>query len=284
VSAERALAGLPGAPGVAVGPAWRYRDDPGEGQATAAVAVTGETATIIAAAADATAAQLDALAGSLRDMGREEEAGIFEAQGLMATDPMLLDDATARAAGGIAPDVAVRAAADDAAAMLAALDDDEHITRTLETNRKSLERLRRRFNELEISYVESYANFLLMVFPSHEFAARFTAECLDRGAEQLGAAPQRLHHLLVELGEEVLEIDLGLAAISVGVAPEVIDRSALRQRDRGLDRVAPAVPAAVGVVRGPDRVDRIGMLAQNFHADGALAGNHVRVVVGMDEG
>ena len=28
-----------------------------------------------------------------------------------------------------------------------------------------------------------------------------------------------------------------------------------------------------------DRVDRPGMLAQNFHADGALAGNHVRVIV-----
>jgi phosphoenolpyruvate-protein phosphotransferase len=124
VSAERILDGLPGAPGVAVGPAWRYRDEEDDSRPTAEPALAGEPSSVISAAAEATAAQLEALAAGLREMGREEEAGIFEAQGLMATDPMLLDEATARSAGGMAPDAAVRAAADAAAAMLAALDDE----------------------------------------------------------------------------------------------------------------------------------------------------------------
>jgi len=66
-------------------------------------------------------------------------------------------------------------------AALAALDDDEHIARTLETNRRSLEQMRRRFDELEISYLRTYANFLLLIFETDAFATRFASECLERG-------------------------------------------------------------------------------------------------------
>jgi phosphoenolpyruvate-protein phosphotransferase len=137
---EQRLVGTAGAPGVAIGPVWRYSEatasiastgagspgsaTSGSGGAASGGAVGVDPAARIADAADATAAQLEALAGRMRDLGREEEAGIFEAQALMATDPTLLDDAVAKAAGGMPPDRAVREAAGAAAEMLAMLDDE----------------------------------------------------------------------------------------------------------------------------------------------------------------
>jgi phosphoenolpyruvate-protein phosphotransferase len=117
---ERRLVGLPGAPGAAVGPAWRYREETG-GEP---LSIAGDPRVALETAAEETAAQLEALAEGLRGLGRDDEAGIFEAQAMMATDPTLLDDAAARVAAGEAPDVAVRSAAGSAAAMLAALDDE----------------------------------------------------------------------------------------------------------------------------------------------------------------
>jgi len=123
VTGERVMAGLPGAPGAAIGPVWRYRDDPVETEATE-IASHDDAAAIIASAAEATAAQLESLADGLRAMGRDEDAGIFEAQALMATDPTILDEAVARTSAGMTPDAAVRAAAGAAAELLAALDDE----------------------------------------------------------------------------------------------------------------------------------------------------------------
>jgi phosphoenolpyruvate-protein phosphotransferase len=119
------IAGTPGAAGVAVGPVWRYsaggtaeaeRKPPAAGQPGAASAVQ--------AAALKAAGQLEALAGRVRDLGRPDEAGIFEAQAMMATDPELLDEAVSRVEAGEEPASAVRAAADAAGATLAALPDE----------------------------------------------------------------------------------------------------------------------------------------------------------------
>jgi phosphoenolpyruvate-protein phosphotransferase len=76
-------------------------------------------------AAATAAAQLSVLADRLRDGGREDEAGILDAQALMAEDPELLDGAARhRAATPEATDAeAILAAGEEQAAMLAALDD-----------------------------------------------------------------------------------------------------------------------------------------------------------------
>ena len=70
------------------------------------------------------ARQLEGLAARVRGLGRAEEAEIFEAQALMATDPVLLDEAIRRIEAGEEPVAAVQAAAEAAAAVLAALDDE----------------------------------------------------------------------------------------------------------------------------------------------------------------
>ncbi len=120
------IVGKPGAAGVAVGPVWRYlaggvgetRPSPASG------AVPGDAAAAVRAAAEEAARQLEALAGRVRDLGRADEAGIFEAQAMMATDPELVDAAADRAQAGEEPVAAVRAAAAAAAATLAALPDE----------------------------------------------------------------------------------------------------------------------------------------------------------------
>ena len=88
------LMGVAGAPGIAIGPVWRF--DATEGTESTApdqpVPGQGPEEAIRTAAAE-TGHQLDALAGRLRDAGREPEAAIFDAQSLMALDPTLLADA-----------------------------------------------------------------------------------------------------------------------------------------------------------------------------------------------
>lgn len=112
------LRGLPAAPGVAIGPIWQYRH--------------GDTRGIplpdVRAAADRASSELLALAERVRGLGRGDEAEIFDAQALMAVDPMLLEeaDARARAIGTADPDAlaaAVEAVARAAAETLAALPD-----------------------------------------------------------------------------------------------------------------------------------------------------------------
>jgi len=119
------LMGVAGAPGIAVGPIWRFgATEPGL-PATTSRQVPGQRPDdAIRAAAAETARQLDALAGRIRDLGREQEAAIFDAQSLMALDPTLVDDAVQRAGEAGDPADAVRAAAGAAAELLASLDDE----------------------------------------------------------------------------------------------------------------------------------------------------------------
>jgi phosphoenolpyruvate-protein phosphotransferase len=119
------LAGVAGAPGIAIGPAWRFGAVDPAAPAAAGGRVPGQRPDeAIRAAAAETADQLDALAGRLRDMGREEEAAIFDAQSLMALDPTLAEDAIQRTGETGDPVEGVRAAAAAAADLFAALDDE----------------------------------------------------------------------------------------------------------------------------------------------------------------
>jgi len=118
------LSGVAGSPGIAIGPVWRFDSTSTGGVATAGPVAAGSPEAAIRAAAAETARQLEALGDRLRGLGRDAEAAIFDAQGLMATDPMLLDDAIRRAAGSGDPVEAVRQAATTVADMLAALDDE----------------------------------------------------------------------------------------------------------------------------------------------------------------
>jgi phosphoenolpyruvate-protein phosphotransferase len=116
---EVELRGLPAAPGIAVGPVWRYR----HGDAR------GVPLPDVRAAADRASNELLALAERVRGLGRSDEAEIFDAQALMAVDPMLLEEAQARAReiGTADPDAlaaAVEAVARAAAETLAALPDE----------------------------------------------------------------------------------------------------------------------------------------------------------------
>ncbi len=118
------LIGVAGAPGIAVGPAWRFDAAEPVLQPPSREVPDQRPADAISAAAAETARQLDALAGRLRDLGREPESEIFDAQSMMALDPGLLDDAIRRAGEAGDPAEAVQAAATAAAEMLASLDDE----------------------------------------------------------------------------------------------------------------------------------------------------------------
>lgn len=110
--------GLPAAPGIAIGPVWEHRP----------AASSAPPVPDIRVAAGQASDDLAALAERLRALGHAEEAGILDAQSLMALDPMLLDDAEGRAAAlaGSDPDAlaaAVEAVARGLADQLAALPD-----------------------------------------------------------------------------------------------------------------------------------------------------------------
>ena len=129
---EVRLTGIGAAPGVAIGPIWRYaaRGTAAAATVTAPGATGGAGASaadagiLIHAAADAAAAELDALADRVRAAGRPDDAEIFAAQAPLALSPSLLDDAVVRVEAGADPAAAIEAAAADAAAMLAAIDDE----------------------------------------------------------------------------------------------------------------------------------------------------------------
>jgi phosphoenolpyruvate-protein phosphotransferase/dihydroxyacetone kinase phosphotransfer subunit len=120
------ITGQPGAAGIATGPVWTYRDAPTEGpvEAPAEPRISADPAEAIRAAARGAALQLEQLADRVRGLGRPEDADIFGAQALIATDPELLDAAVARAEAGELPEAAVEGAAEDSSAVLAALPDE----------------------------------------------------------------------------------------------------------------------------------------------------------------
>jgi histidinol-phosphate aminotransferase len=66
-------------------------------------------------------------------------------------------------------------------AAMAALDDDEFLFRTLDCNRRSLALLTTCFDDLDIRYIKSVANFALMLLPTEEHAERFFDGCIDNG-------------------------------------------------------------------------------------------------------
>ncbi len=114
------LVGLGAVAGIAVAPAWRYREPAPE----AATPPAGDPGEAIRTAAVAAEAQLEALAARIRDAGRPDDAGIFEAQAVLATDPTIVDEALARVAAGADPATAVVEAAADAALAVAGLADE----------------------------------------------------------------------------------------------------------------------------------------------------------------
>jgi phosphoenolpyruvate-protein phosphotransferase len=110
---SRSLRGVAAAPGVALAAPWVYRPASG-----------GEDRLSLDEAVGIAAAELTALATRLRERGREEEAGILDAQALMAEDPELLDAARAAIGGGASASAAIVAAGEEQAAILAAIDDE----------------------------------------------------------------------------------------------------------------------------------------------------------------
>jgi histidinol-phosphate aminotransferase len=66
-------------------------------------------------------------------------------------------------------------------AAIAAFDDDEFLSKTIELNKISLRMMKDKFDEIGIEYIQTFANFYLLLFPSEEFAVKFNEECLNRG-------------------------------------------------------------------------------------------------------
>lgn len=67
------------------------------------------------------------------------------------------------------------------AAAIAALQDDDFITRTQKVNRESLIRMREGLTKIGIPFTNSAANFLLLLFKDEPEASRFNEECMNRG-------------------------------------------------------------------------------------------------------
>lgn len=114
--------GIGAAAGIAVGPIWIYAPTlPVAGEPASA----GEDpAQALERAATEAERELEDLADRLRAIGREEEAAIFDAQAMMATDSSLLDDAAERGRNGLSLVDAVREAAAAAADQISAIDDE----------------------------------------------------------------------------------------------------------------------------------------------------------------
>jgi len=124
------------APGIAIGPVWRYPRRPTpEGtaergrksptrKAVRAELTEAEAVDAVTAAAHEAADQLTALADRIYDAGRADDAGIFDAQAMMATDTAILDEAIRLIRTGMDPVEAVAESATAAAEMLAAVDDE----------------------------------------------------------------------------------------------------------------------------------------------------------------
>lgn len=110
------LRGIAAAPGVAIAPPRFLGPLAGDG-------APGQVLDLDAAI-DVAVEQLEALSRRLATSGRGEEAGIFEAQALLARDEELLRPARALVAAGERADAAIIAAGDDAAGVLESLEDE----------------------------------------------------------------------------------------------------------------------------------------------------------------
>jgi len=110
----RELRGTPAAPGVAVAAPWIYRPS----------TLGASTALPLADASAAAAGEIGKLATRLRDLGREAEAEILDAQSLMATDPSLLEAAAGRIADGADPAAAILKAGEAVAIQFESVGDE----------------------------------------------------------------------------------------------------------------------------------------------------------------
>ena len=121
------VVGMPGAPGIAVGPIWRPDAEgvaDAEGLAGAGSPGATDPEARIRSAAAAAASALAALAARLCELDRVGESEILDAQALMAVDPALLNEVVRLAAGGLDPAAAIVASAEASARILADLDDE----------------------------------------------------------------------------------------------------------------------------------------------------------------
>lgn len=114
--------GLGAAPGIAIGPVWLY--EPAQATAGEPAAAGHDPAQAIERATAEAARELESLADRLRAAGRGEEAGIFDAQALMAEDDALVAEAVRRARAGVPLVIAVQEAAALAAGVIAAVEDE----------------------------------------------------------------------------------------------------------------------------------------------------------------
>ncbi len=64
---------------------------------------------------------------------------------------------------------------------IAALDDDEFLTKTKELNKASLLMLKEGLEKIGIEQVPTSANFILALMPSEKFAKEFTENCMNQG-------------------------------------------------------------------------------------------------------
>ena len=73
------------------------------------------------------------------------------------------------------PSMPAQAAATDA------LGDDDFLHKTVELNRRMLEKMIKTFDRLGMEYVPTAANFILLLFPTGQLAEEFNTGCLDQG-------------------------------------------------------------------------------------------------------
>jgi len=256
------ITGLPAAPGIAVGPAWRYRPRGAGAIPVVAVASGGEAELRIRGAAAASAAQLEGLAARLRGLGRGGDAEILEAQALMAIDPAIVDEAVRLARGGMPPVEAVLEAAESSARILGTLPDAllaaragdvrdvaVRVTRTLSGAQLELPAAP------SIVVAEDLPPSLLAEFPPGLLlgvalaggspTAHVAILARSLGIPAVVAAPDLLEAVR---GSQMIAVDGESGEITVDPAPEELRELADRQAVRGSrDRAAAAlrgIPAA----------------------------------------
>ncbi|HEY5629728.1 MAG TPA: phosphoenolpyruvate-utilizing N-terminal domain-containing protein, partial [Candidatus Limnocylindrales bacterium] len=116
-----AVQGIGAAAGIAIGPVWIY-EPPVAPQGEPAAAAEDPSRALERLAAEA-ARELEALGDRLRAIGRNEEADIFDAQAMMATDDTLLAAIVENARAGMPLPEAIAAAAAAAAEEIGAIED-----------------------------------------------------------------------------------------------------------------------------------------------------------------
>ncbi len=66
-------------------------------------------------------------------------------------------------------------------AAIAALDDDDFLKLTVDTNRRNLKKMQEQFDTIGIEHLPTSANFIMLLLPSEQCATDFFQECLNLG-------------------------------------------------------------------------------------------------------